>query len=186
MMNIRCTYTCYVENDMSPELDAKLCQKYPLLFRNRRGDPTETLMCFGFECHDGWYDLIDVLCGNIQSHINSVTDSRKWTLEHNRKIKEDPTYLGLNGQPYEPRTVPCPIEQVVVQQVKEKFGTLRFYYYGGDDRIQGMVSLAESMSGVICEECGNRGEIREGGWYRTLCDQHHVKRGLGAGDDFLP
>lgn len=171
---------------MSPELDAKLCEKYPLIFARRRNDPSETLMCWGLECGDGWYDLIDALCGNIQGHINSVTESRKWALEHNRKIKEDPTYVGLNGKPYELRTPPCPVPQVVAQQVKEKFGTLRFYCDGGDDATHGMISLAESMSGMLCEECGNRGKTRGGGWIRTLCDQHHVKLGLGASDDFLP
>ena len=45
--------------------------------------------------------------------------------------------------------------QVVAAQVKEKFGTLRFYYSGGDDYIRGVVSMAESMSGHTCEACGS-------------------------------
>jgi hypothetical protein len=67
------------------------------------------------------------------------------------------------------RTVPESIPQVTLDQVKEKFGTLRFYYTGGDDYISGMVSLAESMTGVTCEECGNGGERRGGGWVHTYC-----------------
>jgi hypothetical protein len=58
---------------------------------------------------------------------------------------------------------------VTLDQVKEKFGTLRFYYSGGDDYISGMVSLAESMTGVTCESCGNVGERRGGGWVHTYC-----------------
>jgi hypothetical protein len=58
---------------------------------------------------------------------------------------------------------------VTLDQVKEKFGTLRFYYTGGDDIIDGMVRMAESMSGVTCEGCGNVGERRGGGWVRTIC-----------------
>ena len=65
---------------------------------------------------------------------------------------------------------PCP--QVTVDQVKEKFGTLRFYYTGGDDKVRGMVSMAESMSGVTCEECGNPGTTSIGGYIRTLCKEH--------------
>jgi hypothetical protein len=171
---------------MSPDLDKALCETYPLIFADRRGDHKQTLMCFGFECNDGWYDLLDILCGNIQSHINSAMDSRKWTLEHNRKIDEDPAYVGSNGDPYHKRAVPCPIEQVRAVQVKEKFGTLRFYCDGSDDTIQGMISIAESMSARLCEECGNRARTRGGSWIRTLCDQHHVKLGLGASDEFLP
>jgi hypothetical protein len=56
-----------------------------------------------------------------------------------------------------------------LDQVKEKFGTLRFYYTGGDDYIRGMVSLAESLTGVTCESCGNVGERRGGGWVHTYC-----------------
>ena len=50
------------------------------------------------------------------------------------------------------REVPESIPQVTLDQVKEKFGTLRFYYSGGDDYISGLVSMAESMTGVTCEE----------------------------------
>jgi hypothetical protein len=68
----------------------------------------------------------------------------------------------------------CP--QVVVEQVKEKFGTLRFYYQGGDDFISGAVWLAESMSGQMCEDCGAPGHSTGGGWVKTLCDFHIVER----------
>jgi hypothetical protein len=70
------------------------------------------------------------------------------------------------------RSVPESIPQVTLDQIKEKFGTLRFYYTGGDDVIDGMVRMAESMSGVTCETCGNPGQQRGGGWIRTLCDHH--------------
>lgn len=68
----------------------------------------------------------------------------------------------------------CP--QVVVEQVKEKFGTLRFYYQGGDEFISGAVWLAESMSGSMCEDCGAPGKRTSGGWIRTLCEMHIAER----------
>jgi hypothetical protein len=67
------------------------------------------------------------------------------------------------------RAVPESIPQVTLDQVKEKFGTLRFYYSGGDDVIDGMVRMAESMTEVTCEGCGNIGERRGGGWIHTYC-----------------
>jgi hypothetical protein len=58
---------------------------------------------------------------------------------------------------------------VVATQVKEKFGGLRFYYTGGDDKIRGMVFMAESMSYKICEVTGNRGFLHQKmGWFKTL------------------
>ena len=68
------------------------------------------------------------------------------------------------------------MKQVTIDQIKEKFGCLRFYYSGGDEYISGMVTLAESMSGVTCEECGSIGERRSGGWIRTLCDTHEAEK----------
>jgi len=74
------------------------------------------------------------------------------------------------------REVPPELPQVTLDQVKEKFGTLRFYYTGGDEYISGMVAMAESMSGVICESCGNPGEQKGGGWVRTICEPCEIKR----------
>ena len=99
----------------------------------------------GFAIGKGWYPLIEQLSHVIQSHIDSK-----------QKRGDD-----------------C--EQVVVEQVKEKFGSLRFYYSGGDDFIHGAVWLAESMTSHLCEECGGLGKQREGGWIRTLCDQHEAE-----------
>lgn len=62
------------------------------------------------------------------------------------------------------------IPQVVASQVKEKYGYLNFYFSGGDDYIDGMVSLAEKMSMNICEECGSLENIgHTSGWIKCIC-----------------
>ena len=127
---------------MKKELDEYLCKVYPKIMVNRNKDMTETCMCWGFECGDGWFNILNNLMGNIQNHID-------W-------------------QNREKEVVP----QVTLDQVKEKFGTLRFYYSGGDDTIRGMVSMAESMSSVTCEECGKPGTSTSGGWIKTVCKEH--------------
>jgi hypothetical protein len=71
---------------------------------------------------------------------------------------------------------------VVATQIKEKFGTLRFYYFGGDDYCHGVESMAESMSAVTCEVCGSPGKLRNGGWIRTLCDEHAKEAGYQDGE----
>ncbi len=130
---------------MREELDKLLCEKYPKMLVNRNKPMTETAMCWGFECGDGWFNILNQLMGNIQHHID-------WKEKQGK-----------------------PVTQVTLDQVKEKFGTLRFYYTGGDEYISGLVSMAEAMSGVTCEECGNPGERHGGGWVRTLCDVHEEK-----------
>jgi hypothetical protein len=125
---------------MSPELEQKLVEKYPKIFNTGAVDAHLPFPMFGIECDDGWYDLLDTLCGQIQ-----------WYLDHN--ADED-------------------TEQVTVAQIKEKFGTLRFYENGGDLYIAAYIQMAQSMSALICEVCGNRGVLRGGGWIKTLCDVH--------------
>lgn len=122
---------------MGPELDKQLCEKYPEIFANRHADKMTTAMCWGFECGDGWYQIIDALCGCMQG------------------------YVSANSKP-----------QVVAAQVKEKFGTLRFYCDGGNDMTEGMIWMAEHLSSVTCEVCGAPGELRGGGWLKTRCDDH--------------
>jgi hypothetical protein len=65
-----------------------------------------------------------------------------------------------------------PIPEVKIGQIKEKFGTLRFYYDGGDEVILGMVSFAEALSGNTCEETGEAGSLcKRGSWYKTLSER---------------
>ena len=125
---------------MRQELDEKLCKDYPKIFANRHGDMKETAMCWGFECGDGWYPLINLLCREIQ-----------WHIDHNAKIETT---------------------QFLASQVKEKFGTLRFYGNGGDDKTDNFIWFAEAMSSIICETCGAPGKRRGRGWIYTACDAH--------------
>jgi hypothetical protein len=62
-----------------------------------------------------------------------------------------------------------PYTGFAVVQVKEKFGTLRFYH-PGNDAIDRYVRLAERLSSVTCEDCGKRGVQNDSGWIRTHCD----------------
>lgn len=56
---------------MNDNLDKKLVEKYPKIFRDRYADMRVTCMCWGFECGDGWYQIIDELCEKIQNHIDT-------------------------------------------------------------------------------------------------------------------
>lgn len=65
-------------------------------------------------------------------------------------------------------------------QIKEKFGTLRWYCScpEDEDRLQAgrIIQAAEWISGAVCETCGAPGSVRPGGWVRTACDAHARKR----------
>jgi len=66
--------------------------------------------------------------------------------------------------------------QVVADQIKEKYGTLRFYYHkvGGDYKlldyiIDNIIDMAEKRSANICEKTGKNGTVcSRMGWLKTL------------------
>jgi hypothetical protein len=152
-------------------------------------------MCWGFECGDGWYNILDNLCETIQNHINGVLQHNKFIAKNNAMIaacksgdwtkfeaayssdwyNKNPDYVKKlresidlrEESPFSPE-----IPQVVALQVKEKYGALRFYISGGDDYVEGVVSLAESLSEDTCEICGSPGERNDAGWIMTRCEHH--------------
>ena len=74
----------------------------------------------------------------------------------------------------------CEMPPVRIVQVKEKCGTLRFHFRGGNDVTRGMKAMAETMSASLCETCGSPGKLRDELRYQqTLCDFHY-QRGITA------
>jgi hypothetical protein len=154
---------------MIPELEQHIREKYPLIFSRR---------C-EMSIDDGWFDIIDRLCGNIQNRIDNVIRQREYTIEWNENVN-DPDFEWTAFVKREEREVPKLIEQVVATQIKEKFGTLRFYYSGGDEYIRGLDAMAASMTSRTCEECGSPGTSRstkKQRWVRVLCEKHAEEQG---------
>ena len=129
---------------MTEDNEKKLIEKYPKIFDRSKSDPRGPFTMFGIECNDGWYEILDMLCNAIQFHV-----------DHNMR----------NVEPED--------AQVIAEQIKEKFGGLRFYYRGGDEFINGLVSFAEALSYKTCEQCGSNRNVslRKRSWIKTECDQ---------------
>lgn len=163
----------------------KMHDKHPKMFAHRYG---------GMAVGQGWWHILESLCANIQSHVDWKRQQRARDLVFNRKlkraialnsieplVKKDATEWQIKDaeealvtqafrEPY------ARVEHVVVRQIKEKFGGLRFYYDGGDEQVYGMVRMAEAWASTICEQCGEPGKLRHGGWVQTLCDKHEAER----------
>ena len=127
---------------MNKKLEQELFDKYPKIFIEKDLPMSETCMCWGIDCGNGWFNLLDLLCSSLQ-----------WDTDKNDR------------------------EQVVATQVKEKFGTLRFYTHGTDEYQRGMIALAENMSGKTCDVCGQPGETKGRMWVSTLCEPCRFKLG---------
>ena len=144
---------------MNKELDAKLCSDFPVLFCDRYEDETKTCMCWGFDCGDGWEPIIRYLSEVITNHV--------WNLNNHIEYKNK----------HDSSNPPLESVEVHATQVKEKFGTLRFYVDYEDDFIHGAISMAEHVSGHTCEICGKEGKLNNEGWLSVRCDEHRKMEG---------
>lgn len=169
---------------MKAELEKKLVNDYQELYIDHTRPPSESLMCFGFECGDGWYNIVDALSKCISNHVKNQIDNEihmrqtlkfsniflgwSWGWHHSRWLKD----IWKNIKEYMRLRKPLDIDSVQIRaiQVKEKLGGLRFYVGRADDEVFGMIWMAEEMSYVTCEQCGRDGSIHHSGtWLKTLC-----------------
>lgn len=79
-----------------------------------------------------------------------------------------------------------------VEQVKEKFGSLSFYFAldcaspAEMDAVRELVRTAEAASVVTCQKCGARGERdTRARWVATLCPTHVATRATKGSSDEL-
>lgn len=53
---------------MNPENTTRLFERFEHLYRGRHRSQTENLMCYGFCCGDGWFDLVWQLSEQIEAY----------------------------------------------------------------------------------------------------------------------
>lgn len=187
-----------------------LMEKYPDLFYKKEDGSLEC-PC-GAWVPEGWEMIIDELCGVIVRYTKGVYKSERkvtskkyylWgacykvpTWFHTKFVKLFPKYdkweynkhfykfiekFRQNSFKYITfNKVFSPA--VKIDQIKEKFGGLRFYYSGGDKQVAGMVFFAEYLCGKTCEVSGEKGELcSSGGWYKTLAPKLRQEERNGNG-----
>jgi len=126
---------------MKPELQQKLYERYPKIFRQKDLPGTETCMNAGICMGDGWFHILDALCYSIQNFVRA----------RNQMCPDEE---------------PMVVEAV---QVKEKSGTFRFYHTSRNPFINGLVRMAGAIASYTCERCGNPGQYSPSG-RSVLCD----------------
>jgi hypothetical protein len=127
----------------------ELYDAYPSLF-SLKDNKNEPIGAYSIECGDGWFDIISSLCFMIAQQERNIEGNNKYRIKQGQEPVE-----------YEPFRF---------TQIKEKFGGLRVYYYGGNEYTRGLVGMAESWSYNTCEKCGEKGKPDKKGWIMTLCD----------------
>lgn len=132
---------------LSPDKTRELYSMFPLLYRGKIKPCTSSLMCLGFECRDGWYDIILELSHQIHN-IFKVACLSKDDYPEVFQVKEK--FGGLRFY-----IDPC-VDTIT-------------------DQIYKVVDDAEKKSINTCEICGNSGQQRYDGWVVTLCDSCNNK-----------
>jgi hypothetical protein len=75
------------------------------------------------------------------------------------------------------------LSKIAVDQLKEKFGTMRFYYHTDNiqdhetfKKVDDIINALEAESEKTCELCGKQpATLRTNGWWSTQCDECHQK-----------
>lgn len=63
---------------MNKELEDKIFERFPRLFPNGRNvDPRISLISYGLDCGDGWYNLIWDLCLKLENKPITVTQVKQ-------------------------------------------------------------------------------------------------------------
>ncbi|MCC5797633.1 MAG: hypothetical protein JJU48_09955 [Methylophaga sp.] len=126
---------------MKRELQEEIFSKCPIIYRHRFAGPEHNLMCFGFDCGSGWFEIILELSIDIEKVVEKIKANGL-----------DETRLPM------------------VTQVKEKYGGLNFYMRGENKEISALIHRAAKRSVKTCEKCGSPGKFRNiVGWYVTEC-----------------
>lgn len=96
------------------------------------------------------YELFDVECGDGWNELlKPIFDY----IENYNKDKDDK-------------------DKIEILQVKEKFGTLRFYTSFYTDELHELINKAENESAHTCELCGSKENIGYTcGWITTCCEK---------------
>lgn len=127
------------------------------------------------ECPKGWHPLVKDLLRNISHHLGRYQEVE---VIRDKLLAEGKEITGLYDWINKVLEYPeDPMLSFGIDQVKSKFGGLRFYYHGGDEWIRGAVAMVESISYTMCETCGANSASRiNDGWTLTLCNSCNDKR----------
>lgn len=128
---------------MNKENTEILLDRFPDLYRGRAKPITQSLMAFGFECADGWFDLLIELSEKIDQIAKSgeVSDN-----EYPEVMQVKEKYGGL---------------RFYTGGISEKIA----------DEVFAVIDEYEKKSQKTCELCGQPGKIEaKNGWFSCQCD----------------
>jgi len=134
---------------MIKELQDKIFNDFPQLYRDRVLPDSISRMCDGFYCcGEGWYDII----------YNLSKDIHEFCLKH--KLEGD-SYI---------RVFQVKSKWGTLRYYLEEPGKLSPEQY---KEVYSLIMKAQNLSAITCEVCGKHAELHDvKGWVTTVCEIH--------------
>ncbi|WP_300493303.1 hypothetical protein [uncultured Methylophaga sp.] len=125
---------------MNKNLAEKIFEQCPIIYRSRH-DKSTIVGSWGFECNEGWGEIIYNLSLELETLAKKEVESG------------------------------VPLSSVIeVRQVKQKFAQLRFYVSSTNDAVFDLISHYEQIALKTCEFCSELGsKIEINGYYCVAC-----------------
>lgn len=101
-----------------------------------------------FQCGAGWYDIIQRLSVQIENLLTKYSKVIAF-----------------------PETDEAFDMEIFAIQIKEKYGTLRFYMSCETDEITNLIKETEALSKETCETCGAKAKLRKHAFMEVKCDE---------------
>ena len=117
-----------------------LFENHVQLFELMKAENKRRSIGSGISQGDGWLDLLEILCRQIQCHVDN-------------ELKKNEKY-----------------EVTKFLQIKEKYGALRVYVKSDDLYVHGLIRMTEAVSAKTCELCGSPGKLKTSGWMKVRCE----------------
>ncbi len=131
---------------MKIELEQRIASDFPFMRCVDRNGDTDVI---GIFIDDGWYDLLNELCGRIAALYRDFGAEPDIIAE---EVKEK--YGGMRFEYYFDTGRPTEQTNSVHKAIND------------------LVSQYENLSETVCEKCGKPGRLREElPWILTLCDE---------------
>jgi hypothetical protein len=148
-------------------LEKKLYEKYPSLFRDKDAPMNVTCMCWGIDCDNGWYDILDELCSELMKLKGSE-------LIHFSQIKQKygtlRVYVDIDSfynSPLYNNKFTKYIYNVYLFLMEQRLIERNNILF---DEVNKLIDIAEQKSAITCECCGKEGAVSSFGyWVQTLC-----------------
>jgi len=139
------------------------------------GEPLMLAMQWGFECGDGWFDLIHRLSVDIAEHAQTYG-----LHPYASQVKEKFGSLRFHMQFRE--KVATVIQECGIDPQTGRWANGEVEYLPGVKEIRALLRHAEEASASICEGCGAPGSLITDGWHHVHCAQceaeYRRKRGV--------